>query len=348
MPGVLGDPGERRLVGRDHARAAAALDRHVADGHAALHRERLDRRAGELDDVAGGAVDAHLADRREDEVLGGDAEAELARVADAHRARLGRDEALRRQHVLDLARADPEGERAERAVRRRVAVAADDRHAGLRDAELGPDDVDDALALGAQRVDRDAELLAVGLERLDLHAAELVLDERDRRRAVGRHVVVGGGQRAVGAADRAAGEPQPVEGLRARDLVDEVQVDPQQARRDLVGGPDLVEQRRRAVGCGHGCQLLRRPAETTASRIASSSPGFSKWWGRSASKVTQSPSASSWRSPSMRSTTRPACDERGLAAAGLVHRRVAGTARARVRRPARGARARRAGRAAAG
>jgi hypothetical protein len=201
--------------------------------------------------VAGRAGGPHLADRREDEVLGGDAESERTRVVDPHRARLGRDEALRGEHVLDLARADPEGQRAERAVRGGVAVATDDRHARLRDAQLGADDVDDALALGAQRVERDGELLAVSLERLDLDAAELVLDERDRGRAVGRHVVVGGGQRAVGAAHRAAGEPQPVEGLRARDLVNEVQVDPQQAGRDLVGGPDLVEQRR-GCGCVHG------------------------------------------------------------------------------------------------
>ena len=77
--GAAVDPLEGRVVGRDHARAPAALDRHVADRHAALHRERLDRRAGVLDHVAGGAVDAHLADRAEDQVLGGDAEAELAR-----------------------------------------------------------------------------------------------------------------------------------------------------------------------------------------------------------------------------------------------------------------------------
>src|SRR5438067_571937 len=30
---VLVDPGERRVVGRDHARPPAALDRHVADRH---------------------------------------------------------------------------------------------------------------------------------------------------------------------------------------------------------------------------------------------------------------------------------------------------------------------------
>ena len=134
--------------------------------------------------------------------------------------------------------------------------------------ELGPDDVDDALALGAQRVHGDAELLAVALERLHLHAAELVADARRDRRAVGRHVVVGGRQRAVGAPYGAAGEAQAVEGLRARDLVDEVQVDVQQARRDLVCGPDLVEQRR--------AHERRSPADTTASRAASSSPGFSK------------------------------------------------------------------------
>ena len=221
--------------------------------------------AGVLDDVAGGAVGAHLADRAEDQVLGGDAEAELARVVDPHRLRLGLGERLGGEHVLDLARADPERERAERAVGGGVRVAADDRHAGLGDAELRPDHVDDALAVGADRVERDAELLAVALERLDLDARELVADARGDRRAVGRHVVVGGGERAVGAADLAAGEPQALEGLRAGDLVDEVQVDVDQAGRDLV---------RRPRSCRTACwrHERRSPADTTASRTASSSP----------------------------------------------------------------------------
>ena len=47
-------------------------------------------------------------------------------------------------------------------------VAADDRHARLGDAELRADDVHDPLAVGAERVERDAELGAVALERLDL------------------------------------------------------------------------------------------------------------------------------------------------------------------------------------
>ena len=61
--------------------------------------------------------------------FGGDAVAERALVADPHAARLGLVQRLGGQDVLDLARADAERERAERAVRGGVGVAADDRHA---------------------------------------------------------------------------------------------------------------------------------------------------------------------------------------------------------------------------
>jgi hypothetical protein len=78
-------PFERGVVGRDHPGAAATLDGHVADGHAPLHGQRADRRAGVLHDVTDGAVDADLADRGQDEVLGGHAEPELALITDDHR-----------------------------------------------------------------------------------------------------------------------------------------------------------------------------------------------------------------------------------------------------------------------
>ena len=63
-----------------------------------------------------------------------------------------------------------------------------------------------------------------------------------------RDVVVLGGERQVGAADRAAGQPQAVEGLRAGDLVHEVQVDVEQVGLALgaahdVGVPDLLGER---------------------------------------------------------------------------------------------------------
>ena len=63
----------------------------------------------------------------------------------------------------------------------------------------------------------------------------------------GRDVVVLGGDGQLGAADRAPGEAQAVERLRAGDLVDEVEVDVEQvgfARRRVhdVALPDLLRQ----------------------------------------------------------------------------------------------------------
>ena len=81
--------GERRLVGRDQPGLGAGLDRHVADRHPALHRERPDRRAAVLDDVADAAAGADLADHGEDDVLGRDAGGQLAVDVDGHPLRAG-------------------------------------------------------------------------------------------------------------------------------------------------------------------------------------------------------------------------------------------------------------------
>ena len=105
-------------------------------------------------------------------------------------------QALRGEHVADLRGADAEGDRAERAVRGRVAVAARDGHARLGQPELRPDDVDDALVAAVGRRRADAELAAVALERRPSSLPP------SRRRtagaAIGRHDVVDGGERALG------------------------------------------------------------------------------------------------------------------------------------------------------
>src|SRR3546814_18242114 len=62
------------LVRRDQAGSRAAFDRHDADRHAPLHRERADRRPGVFDDVAGAAGGADLAETGEEHVLGGEDE----------------------------------------------------------------------------------------------------------------------------------------------------------------------------------------------------------------------------------------------------------------------------------
>ena len=149
------------LVGRDEARLGAAFDRHVAHGHAPFHRQRADRVAGIFERIAGAAGSADLADDGEDDVLGGDAGRQRAVDHGAHVLRFGLDQRLGRQHMLDLGSADAVGERAESAVRGGVAVAADERGARQREALLGPDDVDDALALVELVEIFDAEVLGV-------------------------------------------------------------------------------------------------------------------------------------------------------------------------------------------
>ena len=159
---------EGRLVWRDHARPRARLDTHVADRHALRHAQRFNRLASVLEDIARAAVRADLRDDREDDVFGGHAATEFAADVDRHCFGLGLQQALRREHVTDFGRANPERQRPERAVRAGVAVAADNRHAGMRNAHFWPDDVNHALHLAVDVPQRHAEIGAVFAKRLHL------------------------------------------------------------------------------------------------------------------------------------------------------------------------------------
>ena len=117
-----------------------------------------------------------------------DAGGEAALHADLERLRLALEQALRGEDMLDLARADPEGEGAEGPVGGRVAVAADDGHARLGQPQLRPDDVDDPLAVRAEAEERDAELRGVAPELLDLEGG-LRVDDRQVPRRGGRRVI---------------------------------------------------------------------------------------------------------------------------------------------------------------
>ncbi len=239
------DVGESRLVRGDEAGAGAGFDRHVADRHAAFHRHRAERAAGKFDDVAGAAGGADLADDREDHVLRADPGAERPVDLDQHVLGMRLDQRLGRQHMLDLGGADAEGQRSQRAVRRGVAVAAHDGHAGLAQPLLRPDDVDDALIDAVDREIGHAELDDIALQRVDLQLRFRLVDAGGA--VAGRDVVVGDGDRRVRPAHLAAGELQPLEGLRRRDLVAEMQVDIEEvgalARRgDDMAVPDLIEQ----------------------------------------------------------------------------------------------------------
>jgi hypothetical protein len=105
-----------------------------------------------------------------------------------------------------------------------VRVAADDGHAGLGEAELGADDVDDALIARVDIVELDAEFGAVFAQRGNLRGGDGIEDV-EAPLARGGYVVVDRGNGAVGAANLAASEAKTLEGLRGSDLVDELEVD---------------------------------------------------------------------------------------------------------------------------
>ena len=230
--------GEGDIVGGDEAGAGARLDAHVADGHAALHGEGADDLAAVLDDVAGAAAHADGVDDGEDDVLGGDAGGEFPVDLNGHGALGGLGEGLGGEHVLDLGGADADGERAEGAVGGGVAIAADDGHAGLAEALLGADHVNDALAGIVDVEERHLELGAVGAQGLHLLDGEEVVPGPIA--ALGGDVVIDGGEGAVGAADGAPGEPQGLEGLGRGDLVDEVEIDVEEVGEAFLAANEVL------------------------------------------------------------------------------------------------------------
>ena len=191
---------------------------------------------------------------------------------DRERLRLALQQALRRQHVADFGRADAEGEGAERAVRARVAVAADDRLAGLRRAELRTDDVHDAATLVLQADQVDAELGAVHFELPDLFRGRLELDRHaaEDLRRVGRRRVIHRRERAIRPTHLEAARAQHVERLRRGHFVRSgagrrtarPASRPSRARRRAV--PDFLEQRLRghsgSGSFGSGAVRRRPPA----------------------------------------------------------------------------------------
>ncbi len=128
---------------------------------------------------------------------------------------------MRGEDVLDLARADADGERRERAMGAGVAVAANHRHAGQRRALLRADDVHDALAMVLHaEIGLHVELAHVLVERLDLQARDGVRDALVAMRR--RDVVIRGGHDGPDAPRLAVGDLEAFERLGARHFMDEM------------------------------------------------------------------------------------------------------------------------------
>ena len=211
--------------------------------------------------MAGAAGGADLPDDREDQVLAGASGRERVVDRHPHALRARRAQCLGREHVLALRGPDAEGEGAERAVGRGVAVAAHHRGPRQGEALLGSDDVDDALARVEHVEHLDPELLAVRAQGLDLEPRFGVLDAEGA--VGGRHVVVGDGERRVPAAHASSGQAQALERLGREHFVQEVpvdveEVDPVVLDIDEMTVPDLFEKRLRTCHADFPGVFLRQ------------------------------------------------------------------------------------------
>ena len=248
-------PGHGHRVRRDHAGPGPRLDRHVADRHPALHVQRADGLASVFNDVTRAAAEAEASDDGQGHILAADTGLQPPGHRHPHRLRLPLQQTLGRQNMADLGGAYAEGQRPEGPVRRRMAVAADDRHARLRQAQLRAYNVDDAAVLAVPAGQPDAVARAVGFQPLDLRARSpgdirpLAIDTDGQ----GRGGVVQRGEGAVWPAYGQAAGLDLAEGLRAGHFMDQMQIDVEDTRRvdrlgcDHVPVPDLVEQGLRHV-----------------------------------------------------------------------------------------------------
>ena len=221
--------------------------------------------AGVLVGIADASVHAEPPDDLEDDVFRVDALRQRSRHLDPPDLERLEGQALRGQDVPHLRRADAERDCAKRPVCRRVAVAARDRHAGLRNPELGSDDVHDTLRPAVEVEQRHARLAAVALESRE-HVFGHDVHERPPLIAR-RHDVIDRRDGATGIPNLPPSRPQHVKRLRARDFVDEMQPDKQlrlsiRQRPDGMGVPDFLQQGLRhcllMVHQGRGSRLASR------------------------------------------------------------------------------------------
>ena len=118
-----------------------------------------------------------------------------------------------------------------------VAVAAHHRSTRLRQSELRPDHMNDALPWAIQIEQRNSKLLTVCFELAHLLRGHLV--KAGQRSAGSGNRVIHGREGSVRPADSEAPPAQLSECLRRRYLMDEMKVDIKNSRRIRLGYYDM-------------------------------------------------------------------------------------------------------------
>ena len=187
-------------VGVDVAAAGTALDCHVAEGHALLHRQSIDGWTGKFVGVAHTTFDTQHPDDVQNQVFGIDAGLQLTLNPNPPHLELAHRQALAGQHIAHLAGANAKGNRPKRPVGGGVRVAAGDGHTRLGEAQFGGNHMHDSLAAAAEAMQRNAVVAAVALE-----GGEHLLSQgisKGARLGCGGHDVINRGHGALGESHR--------------------------------------------------------------------------------------------------------------------------------------------------
>ena len=168
------DIGKCHFVGGNHAAPRAHFNAHVADGHAGFHAQVADGIAGVFHKITGGSAGRNLCDDVKDNVFGQHPPTQHTVDFDAHFPGFVLHDALRGKHHFHFRSADAKRHIAKRAVRTRVRIAADNGHAGQREAQFRPDNVDYALKRMAQIIEFNAKIGAILAQRLHLQPRQCV------------------------------------------------------------------------------------------------------------------------------------------------------------------------------
>ena len=131
---------------------------------------------------------------------------------------------------------DAHRNRAEGTVGRGMRVTTHNGHAGLGNAQLRTDGVDDALLFIAHGVQTHSEFFTVIAQRRYLGTGSLIDDFQQVTgfNSQGGHVVVLGRQMQLGVAHLSSGQAQTVKSLWAGNLVQQLEIDINQVWRTVL------------------------------------------------------------------------------------------------------------------
>ena len=114
----IGQVVDGRIVNGNHAGTRTGLDGHVAHCHATLHRQTLHGRPGKFERTTGATRGTDLADDGQYHILGRHARCQLAVDANLKILRFFHDQALCRQHMLNIRGANTKRKRTKGAMGR--------------------------------------------------------------------------------------------------------------------------------------------------------------------------------------------------------------------------------------